>query len=677
MSDTALVADLHVRHGEHLTKSVEAQTGRASALLIATLLGGILVLVSFVAEWLWSDYTQAAPGGGTINPYRDGIALVGALLLGAPLVWNAILHLVRGELQMDELVALAITAAIAIGKYQEAGLVAFFMILSTLIETRTALGARASIEALVKITPTSARRIRSDGTEEEVDPRDLSVGDMIRVRPGDNIPSDGVIKSGESSVNQATITGESLPVDKVGGDEVFAGTINLTGALDVRVTKEWKDNTLQTVRELIANAEKTRIPLMRLIDRYASWYTPTILMIAFIVLFFSQDPTRTISILVVSCPCALILATPTAMVAALSAAARLGVLVKTVGHLEWARGLTAIVLDKTGTLTTGELSVTSLKPAPGVDGADLLKLAASIEQMSRHPVARAVVAVANKAKLRLEEPTDFEEIIGKGVQGKLNGTRVMVGRSVWLKDKQIDLSLLEDPEYKEPEGISTLYVTRDDKCIGWIGLEDRTRSEARVAIDQLRKQGVRELIMVTGDRWSVARRVAREMGCSDVHAEVLPNQKLELVDDLKAKGHRVAVVGDGVNDAPALAAGDIGIAMGAAGSDVAINSASVALMSNDLNRLPFLVRLSRSTINVIWQNMLFGVTFIVVTVTLASMNLIQPILAAFLHAAASFVVLFNSFRLIRAGEELEPHTPEGETEKAVPPMDLAPQPQPA
>ncbi|MBN1345152.1 MAG: cation-translocating P-type ATPase [Phycisphaerae bacterium] len=660
MSDAAFGSEHSFRHGEHLHKSVEAQTGRASALLIATLLGGVLVLTSFIANWLWGDYTMTLPTGGTLNAYRDGIALIGALLLGVPLVWHAVSHLLLGEMHMDELVALAIVAAIAIGAYQEAGLVAFFMIVSTLIETRTALGARASIEALIKITPTSARLVQADGSEIEVDPRQLTPGDTIRIRPGDNIPSDGEVITGESTVNQATITGESLPVDKAPGEEVFAGTINLTGALDVRVTKEWKDNTLQTVRDLISNAEMTKIPLMRLIDQYAMWYTPTILMIAGIVFFFTQEWDRAISILVVSCPCALILATPTAMVAALSAAARLGVLVKNVVHLEWARGITAIVFDKTGTLTTGELSVTSMKPAPGVDGAELLKVAASVEQMSRHPVARAVVAVAEKAKLRLDEPSDFEEVSGRGVCGRVDGETVRVGRSAWLAEHGADLSLLKDPEYKEPEGVSMLYVTRGTKCLGWLGLEDRTRPEARRAIDDLRKLGTRELIMVTGDRWSVARRVAKEMGCSDVHAEVLPDQKLELVDQLKAKGHRVAVVGDGVNDAPALAAGDLGIAMGAAGSDVAIHSASIALMSNDLGRLPFLVRLSRAATNVIWQNMLFGVTFIVVTVALGSMGMIKPMLAALLHLGASSLVVFNSARLIRSGEELAPHAPERE-----------------
>ncbi len=645
-------------HSQHLRESVAAQTGRASALLIATLLGGVLVLTSFVAGWLWQDYTMVAPTGGTLNAYRDGIALIGALLLGAPLVWHAVRHLYRGEMHMDELVALAIVAAIAIGKYQEAGLVAFFMILSTLIETRTALGARASIEALVKITPTSARRINPDGSETEVDPRDLQIGDTIRILPGDNIPSDGEVLTGESTVNQATITGESLPVDKTKGEEVFAGTINLTGALDVRVTKAWKDNTLQTVRDLIANAEQTKIPLMRLIDQYAAWYTPTILMIAGIVFFFTQDWDRAISILVVSCPCALILATPTAMVAALSAAARLGVLVKNVVHLEWARGLTAIVFDKTGTLTTGELSVTSLKPAPDIDGAEVLRHAASVEQNSRHPVAKAVVAVANKARLNLPQPEAFEEVAGKGVTGTVDGHTIYVGRSAWVAEQGADMSIMDDPDFAEPEGVSTLYVARDGRCIGWIGLEDRTRPEARNAIESLRRSGVRELIMVTGDRWSVARRVAREMGCSDVHAEVLPDQKLQLVDELKNRGHRVAVVGDGVNDAPALAAGDLGIAMGAAGSDVAINSASVALMSNDLGRLPFLVRLSRQCTNVIWQNMLLGITFIVVTVTLASMSLIKPMLAAVLHLGISTIVVFNSARLIRAGEELTPHVVE-------------------
>ncbi|MEW6253374.1 MAG: heavy metal translocating P-type ATPase, partial [Planctomycetota bacterium] len=366
---------------------------------------------------------------------------------------------------------------------------------------------------------------------------------------------------------------------------------------------------------------------------------------------------KTIALLVIACPCALILATPTAIVAALSAAARLGVYIKDVTNLEWARKLTAVVFDKTGTLTTGELAVTRLMPAPGVDAAELLRVAASVECKSRHPVARAIVAVAEKARVPLEDATGFEEISGKGVKGCLQVEHVQIGRRTWLAASGVDLTALADEKFAEPEGLSTLYVARGGKVLGWIGLEDRTRPEAKVAMDELRQLGIRDLIMVTGDRWSVARRVAREMGCSDVQAEVLPQDKLALVDALKKKGHTVAVVGDGVNDAPALAAGNLGIAMGAAGSDVAMNSASVALMSSDLQRLPFLVALSRTTTRIIRQNLIFGVTFILAVEVLIVFGRVPPILAAFLHMLSSALVVFNSARIVRFGEQIESHVP--------------------
>ena len=631
---------------DHLKDSIEAQTGRSSLLLIATLMGGLLVLISFISRWIFEQ-----------REIPDAFALLAAVLLGTPLVAHAMKHLIEGHLHMDELVALAVVAAMATQQYLEAGVIAFFMIIATLIETRTALGARAAITLLVRLTPTRARRLLPDGHEEEVEALRLSPGDVIRVRPGDNIPADGVIVNGESTINQASITGESLPVDKAAGDEVFGGTSNLTGAMDIRVTKAGTETTLGRVQKLILEAERTRIPLMRLIDQYAAWYTPTIIMLAAIVLFATRSSgnsmSRAITMLVVACPCALVLATPTAMVAALSCAARLGILVKNVVTLEAARGLTAVVLDKTGTLTTGELSVTQMRPAPGVDGTELLRLAASADQMSKHPSAQALVAVARQARLTLRPPTKFEEAFGRGVSAVVDGQEVLVGRSTWLAERGVDVGLMKTPDFAEPEGVSVLYIARDGKLIGWIGLEDRTRDEAREALDDLRELGVRTLIMVTGDKWSVARRVAAEMGCTDVHAEVLPARKLAIVDELRAKRHRVAVIGDGVNDAPALAAGDFGIAMGAAGSDVAINSASIALMNNDLRRVPFLVRLSRATTKVIWQNLLFGVTFIVILLALGAMDWIKPMLAAFLHMIASAVVIFNSARLVRFGEHLE------------------------
>ena len=624
-----------------VTDSVDKQTGRASLLIVGILVGGVLVINSYVAAWIFDN-----------SFYSDMLALAGAITLGLPIFIHAGKQLLAGKMHMDELVAVAVIAAIAGGDYKAAGVVAFFLLLSNLIETRTALGARASIEHLLRLTPKKAVRLRDDGSEEQVDPRQLAPGDAIRIRPGENIPADGEVVAGQSSVNQATITGESLPVDKAVGDEVFSGTNNLAGAIDVKVTRAGEDTTLGRVKKLILEAEGTRTPIMRLIDRYAGWYTPTILMVAGTVLFFTRDMSRVTTILIVACPTALILAVPTAIVAALSCAARLGILIKDVSNIEQARNLTAFVFDKTGTLTTGELSVTKMMPAPGVDGADLLAAAGSAEHRSRHPVARAVVAVAKKARLTLADPTEFEEVPGRGVRATVDGAETLIGRRAWVAEQGANLDAMNDAKYDEPEGLSTLYVVRAGKVLGWIGLEDRTRDDAHAAMADLREAGIKDLVMVTGDRWSVARRVAREMGCTEVMAEVLPADKLQLVGALRKQGHQVAVVGDGVNDAPALAAGDLSIAMGAAGSDVAINSATIVLMNNDLNRLPFLVRLSRRSIGVVHQNLLFGVSVILTLLILAGVGVLRPEIGAALQMLAAIFVVFNSARLVRYGEEL-------------------------
>jgi len=328
---------------------------RVSIAMLGTLAGGVLLINSSIGRLFY--------GSGSFN--TELFAMVGAVLLGAPIVAHAVKSLIKRESHMDELAALGIVAAFANEEYVAAGLIGFFMLLSELVETRTALGARASIESLIKLTPVQANVIAPDGGEREIKVSELKPGDRIRVRPGDNIPADGEVDTGLSSVNEATITGESLPVDKVPGMQVFAGTSNLTGVLDIRVTKAGKDTTLGKVQSLIIQAEQTKIPIMRIIDRYIKYYVPTVLMIAIIVLFFTRNISQAITILVISCPCAIILATPTAMVAAISAAARLGVLVKNVADLEIAGKMTALVFDKTGTVTTGRLYVTKLTPAKG------------------------------------------------------------------------------------------------------------------------------------------------------------------------------------------------------------------------------------------------------------------------------------------------------------------------
>jgi Cd2+/Zn2+-exporting ATPase len=628
------------------------------------LFGLILVINSFVVEWFF----------GRGNMVAGLSAMIGTIIMGYPIILTALKDLRRGLLTINELVAIAVLAAFAsgasdyqtanpavdglriafaAGNYQTAGVVAFFMLLGEIIETRTADGARASIESLIKLTPTKARRITAQNQEEEVQAKELKIGDVIRVRPGDNVPADGTIQNGQGSFNQANITGESLPVDKKPGDEVYAGTQNLTGVLEIKVTRAGQDTTLGRVRELILAAEKTKLPIMRIIDQYMGYYTPLVLLIGALVWAFTKDLDRVISVLVVACPCAFILATPTAMVAALSAAARLGILIKNVSDIELAARINAFVFDKTGTLTTGKLTVSRLAPREGVKPAELLRIAASAERYSNHPTAKALAQLAEEAGVPLSDPKNFAETAGRGIQAEVDGTAIVVGRAQWLSDRNVHEDFLKTVDLNEAEGYSLIFVAQNGRFIGWIGLQDQIRPEAKESLAGLMHGGVRRIAMVTGDREPVAARVAKEIGCAEVVAECLPQNKVAFVREMKARGYRVAVVGDGVNDAPALAAGDMGIAMGAAGSEVAIHSATIALMNNDLKRLPFLIRLSRGTRSVINQNFLFGVLFIIGGFSLAAFGLLHPIVAAVLHNIGSLIVVFNSARLVRQGEEME------------------------
>ncbi|HKQ40754.1 MAG TPA: cation-translocating P-type ATPase [Verrucomicrobiae bacterium] len=635
----------HDHIGSHESCSVCGHDHEHTSVRVFQLAIGILFVINaYLVDWLVDQATMVASAS----------AMLGAIILGYPIMRTAFKDLKRGTLSINELVAIAVLASFASGDYKTAGVVAFFMLVGEIIETSTAARARDSIESLIKLTPTKARRITGNG-EEEVAAKDLGIGDVIRIRPGDNVPADGVIVNGQGSFNQANITGESLPVDKKSGDDVFAGTQNLTGVLEVKVSRAGQDTTLGKVRELILAAEKTKLPIMRIIDQYMVYYTPLVLVLGALVWAFTKDLNRVISVLVVSCPCAFILATPTAMVAALSAAARLGILIKNVSDIELAARINAFIFDKTGTLTTGKLAVSRLAPASGVAPAELLRMAASAEKYSNHPTAKALAQLAQEAGVPLSEPANFAETAGRGVKAQVDGKTVMVGRAQWLKDNGLGDDFVKAVDLNETEGFSLIFVSANSKFIGWLGLEDQTRAEAREALADLKEAGVRRIAMVSGDRQPVASRVAREIGCEEVAGDCLPQDKVDYVRKTKGRSYRVAVVGDGVNDAPALAAGDIGIAMGAAGSEVAIHSATIALMNNDLRRLPFLVRLSRSTRGVINQNFLFGVAFIIGGLTLAAFGKINPIVAAIMHNAGSLIVIFNSARLVRQGEEMEPY----------------------
>ena len=613
---------------------------RAMGRIFFAILGGLLTVNSFLLEW-------ALPGQEFASRMS---ALFGAFILAMPIIMTAIKDLINGKVYMNELVALAILAALASADFQTAGIIAFFLLLTIIIETRTASGAQRSIEELIKLTPNTARRLEGDGNAEvEVQVTELKIGDRIRVRPGENFPVDARIIAGESTVNQASITGESLPVDKSVGDDVFAGTQNLTGLVDLEVTKVGEDTTLGKVKDMILQAEQSRTPVVRIIDRYAGYYTPTVLMLALITWYFSNgDMNRVITLMVFSCACAVVVATPTAVVAAVAAAARLGIFIKNVGHLELAGKITAFVFDKTGTLTDGLLSVVKLNPFGEVSPAELLKVAASAEQYSNHPTAIALQKLAAEATLDLDPATDFQETPGKGVSAKIDGVVCMIGRAKWLEEHGVRLPEKHDAD---TEGMSVMYVVRDGRMLGWIGLKDKLRREAPAMIADLRRLGVRFIAMVTGDRESVAESVAAQLQIDEYKSECLPEGKVEFVERVKESA-RVAVVGDGVNDAPALAAGDLGIALGAIGSDVAINSASIALMTNDLRRIPMLVFLSRKSRMIINQNLVFGMLFVFGGMLLSVFGWMTPIWAAVLHAGSTLIIIFNSARLVRTGEEL-------------------------
>jgi Zn2+/Cd2+-exporting ATPase len=432
---------------------------------------------------------------------------------------------------------------------------------------------------------------------------------------------------------------------------VFAGTSNLTGVIEMEVTKTGKLTALGKVKDLVEEAGKTRAPIVRLTEEYARYYMPLVLMVAGFVLFFTRDVQRAISIIVVSIPCTLLLAGPSAMVAALASAARMGILVKSVRFFEAANDIDTVVFDKTGTLTSGDLRLSEVAPRNGGGENTLLALAASIEQHSSHPIARAIVAEAKRLGLKLSDPSKMDEKHGQGLSAHVNGTRVFVGRASWLRAMRIPLPA----EAELYSGFSALHIAEEGAFLGTLYLSDTIRPEAVAAISLLRLEGIREFKMLTGDLRTVAEEIATIAGISDFQAECLPEQKMEAILQLQSKGRKVMVVGDGVNDAPALATGNLSVAVGALGSDVAIQTADVALMSGDLRRIPHFLELSARTMRTINQNILCGLVFISVAVLLSGIGLIPPLAAAFVHELGAFFVIFNSARLLRfEGKETTP-----------------------
>jgi len=619
--------------------------------LFVALAGGTLLLISWIGSLLG------------LQPQVAQIpAAIGALMLVTPLAFGALKEMKLGRPSGDSLASLAVLAALANNLYLAAGFLAFFLWLSELILSRTAWGAQRAIRDLVELTPDIARLIQQDGSEKETTLDQIHVGQKVRVRPGENLPVDGRIIAGQSSINQASLTGEAIPIEASEGTAVYAGTTNLTGQLDIEVTAVAGESTIGKVESLIREAENAKGHKQELIERLATYYVPVVLMVAALVWFFTskseiaavrdQAAERAVTVLVVTCPGALLIAYPTAMVAAFAAAARLGIMIKTTRVLESASNIDTVIMDKTGTLTTGKFSVGRLAPAEGVDPAILLQAATDAEQSSNHPLARSILETAAKARILPRAIRDYKELHGRGVSAQTNDGQVLAGRAQWLMEKDPSIAAAVDQASKRIEGMSSVHVMLGGRYLGAVGLEDKLRQNASEVIARLRELGVRKVCIFTGDRLEVATRVGEAVGVDSIEAECLPEEKHEELKYLIRRGHRTLVVGDGINDGPILASADVGVAMGLSGSDIATNSAGVALMNDDLRHIPFLLELARRARSIIALNIAAALVLAIIGLALAATGRIQIWITPFYQAGAYIFVIANSLRLVRFGEDV-------------------------
>lgn len=585
----------------------------------------------------------------------SAVALVAATLAGAVYpVRRAITAARTRTIDINVLMVIAVVGAVVLGELTEAASVVFLFAVAQWLEVRTLERARQAIRALIDLAPRQAR-VKRDGVEQVVAVDDLRLGDEVIVRPGDKVPVDGIVVRGHSDVNEAPITGESLPVDKTVDDEVLAGTINGRGALELRVTRLGRDTRLARIIHLVEDAQTRRAPVQTFVDRFARVYTPVV--IAFAALVAIAPPLavgadagtwiyRALVLLVISCPCALVISTPVSIVAALSAAARNGVLIKGGTYLERLADIRVVAFDKTGTLTSGELAVTNVAPIEGVAGSDVLGYAAALESRSEHPVARAIVARAKADGVRIPALGRFQSVPGLGVEGVVDGVDVLVGNDRLLTARGFSGAAVATADGVAP-GQSVVYVAVAGRVLGTIAVADRQREAAREAIELLRANGITRVVMVTGDRPETARAVAESLGVDEHHAALLPEEKHALITGLPPHHRPVMMVGDGVNDAPALAAADVGVAMGAAGSDAALETADVALMSDELLKLPYALRLARATVRNVKTNVFVSLVlkaaFLVLAVT-GSATLWMAVLA---DTGASVIVVANALRLLK------------------------------
>lgn len=598
----------------------------------ATLVGGVFLVLSFVLPRVGVNLG--------IDP-----AWVTIIISGVPLlylaVWRIIYNPGISKISSALLITVAMFAAIAIGDLFAAGEVAFIMAIGAILEDMTTERAKKGLKKLISLAPTQGRKIVG-GAEVMIAAEEIRKEDILRILPGETIPVDGVIIEGETSIDQSIMTGESIPVDKTLGDEVFCGTINRFGAIDIRATKVGEDSSLQKLIQMVQEAENKKAPMQRIADKCASWLVPVALLIAIVTWVVTKDIVRAVTVLVVFCPCALVLATPTAIMAAIGQATKHGVIIKSGEALEKMGKVDTIAFDKTGTLTYGKLEVSDIISfEESISEQDLLGLAASAEAKSEHPLGKAIVSHAKNNKVELIDPEKFKMSSGKGIFAEIEGRTVYCGNERYIQENGV--SLTEEIEAAlnrlRIQGKASVLVAEKGRCLGILALSDVLRPEAGAMVKKLADMNT-GIVLLTGDNKKTADYFAKQVGISAICAELLPEHKVEHIIKLQEEGKRVCMIGDGVNDAPALKSANVGVAMGSMGSDIAVEAADIALMSDDISKLPYLKRLSNATVATIKFSITLSMCINFLAVTLSVLGKLTPTTGALVHNAGScFVVL--------------------------------------
>lgn len=606
-----------------------------------TIVAGVFLLLDLVPHLM--EEFGGTPVQLSFLPFDP--AWITIVISGIPLLFLAIWRMIHNpgisKISSALLICIAMFAAIAIGDLFAAGEVVFIMAIGALLEEATTNRAKKGLKKLISLAPTKGRRLM-DGKEEMIPAEEIRQGDILRILPGETIPVDGTIINGETSVDQSIMTGESLPVDKGVGEEVFCGTINRFGSIDISATKVGKNSSLQKLIRMVQDAENKQAPMQRIADRVASWLVPVALLIAILAYVFTGNIVTAVTVLVVFCPCALVLATPTAIMAAIGQATKHGVIIKSGEALEKMGKVDTIAFDKTGTLTYGRLDVSDMISFDEtISETDLLSLAASAEAKSEHPLGKAIVAYAKAKEVPLAESTAFKMTTGKGIFAEVDNRSLLCGNEKFLTENgvSIDNKVQSALERLRTQGKASILVAEGQKCIGVIALSDVLRPEAKDMVSRLSDMHTRT-VLLTGDHQKTADYFARQVGISEVRAELLPEEKVRSIEKLQAENHKVCMIGDGVNDAPALKTADVSVAMGSMGSDIAVDAAEVALMSDDISKIPYLKRLSNATVKTIKASITLSMCINFVAIVLSLMEVLTPTTGALVHNAGScFVVL--------------------------------------